>query len=191
MTQTTTGFDITPDSRPLYIGIDLSRDSWQIALGDGKRLRQVAVDKRDLDAGKTALVAEMDKAKQQFALDPNAQVIVVFEAGRDGFWFARWLEQQDIRCLIVDPASLPVDRRSKHRKTDAIDARGLLDLLVRHELGQISLHLVSIPTPEEEDRRELGRGLERLNGARSRLAPSTTRTRQSPSNGICTSGYPW
>lgn len=45
-------------------------------------------------------------------------------------------------------------------------------MLIRHELGQTSLHLVAIPTPEEEDRRELGRGLERLNGSRSRLALS-------------------
>lgn len=172
MTQTTTAADSSLTGTALYIGLDLSRDSWQVALGDGKKLRQVAVDRRDLDSGKSALLAEISKAKQHFALAPEAQVVVVFEAGRDGFWFARWLEQQDIRCLIVDPASLPVDRRSKHRKTDAIDARGLLDLLIRHELGQISLHLVAIPTPEEEDRRELGRGLERLNGARSRLALS-------------------
>lgn len=170
MAQTTTNRDITPVSGTLYIGMDLGCDSWQLALGDGQKHRMVAVDRKDLERGKADFLAEIAKGKQRFDLDPDAEVVVVHEAGRDGFWIVRWLGKQDIRCHVVDPASLPVDRRAKQRKTDAIDARGLLDLLVRHELGQAPLHLVAVPTPEEEDARELGRALDHLNGSRTSLA---------------------
>ena len=55
----------------------------------------------------------------------------MYEAGRDGFWFARWLNGTGIQCLGVDPCCILVDRRAKHRKNDAIDARALLGLAGR------------------------------------------------------------
>ena len=171
MTQTTTAKDSTPSARALYIAFDMGKEAWQFASGDGgKARREGKIDRTDVEQGKRDLLIEVDKAKQHFGLPADAKVHAMYEAGRDGFWFARWLNAAGVKCLVVDPCCILVDRRAKHRKNDAIDARALLDLLVRHVTGDREVNIVPVPPPEAEDARELGRLLHRMGRVRRSLA---------------------
>ena len=141
----------------------MGRDSWQMASSDGgKTRRDVKVVRTNLDLGKRDLLAEVVKARAAFGLADDVPIHAVYEAGRDGFWFSRWLQAQGVHCLVVDPCSVLGDRKAKHRKNDAIDARALLDLLVRHVTREREVHTVAVPSRDGEDARELGRLLHRL-----------------------------
>jgi len=171
MTQFTTSDDSNRTDRSLSIAIDMGRDSWHLCISDGgKRKREIVIDRKNLDAGKSALLAEVDKSKAHFGLRADAPVHTLFEAGRDGFWFARWLKNCGFTCIIIDPSGIMVDRRAKHRKNDAIDSRALLELLVRHVSGERPLQPVEIPPAEAEDSREVGRLLGTLHGTRRKFA---------------------
>ena len=86
-----------------------------------------------------------------------------YEAGYDGFWLHRVLVNHGIEIHVLDPASLPIDRRAKHIKTDNIDAKRLLRAIVGFVQGDPqSCRVVRAPTPEEEDARRLHRERQRL-----------------------------
>src|SRR5829696_4366428 len=85
-------------------------------------------------------------------------VIVTYEAGYTGFWLARLLQQSAIEVFVIQPVSVPVDRRRRRAKTDAIDA----DLLLRTCLAFLRREprvcsMVPIPDEGEEDARHLVR----------------------------------
>ena len=61
---------------------------------------------------------------------PIAPVIVTHEAGRDGFWLARYLQPRGVEIHVMQASSLPVDRRARRAKTDTIDAEMLLRTLL-------------------------------------------------------------
>jgi len=171
MTQTTTAAQSGFTGTALYIALDMGRDSWQFAASDGgKSKREATVDRTELAAGKAALLDEICKARTRFKLAEDVPVYAVYEAGRDGFWLARWLHENGIRCVVIDPASILVDRKAKHKKNDAIDARALLDLLVHHVTGVRALEPVVPPPSEAEDARELGRLLHSLGRTRTMIA---------------------
>jgi transposase len=91
------------------------------------------------------------------------RVMLTYEAGRDGFWIARYLLAQGIEVHVVHPASVPVDRQHRRRKTDRID----LDMLLRTFLAWLRgeprvCSMVRIPSETEEDLRRPGRERERL-----------------------------
>jgi transposase len=73
-------------------------------------------------------------------------------------------------CIVIDPCSILVNRKAKQRKNDAIDARALLDLLVRHVTGDRQVSTVPVPPAEIDDQRELGRLLRKLGQTRRSLA---------------------
>src|SRR5262249_47433822 len=83
-----------------------------------------------------------------------------YEAGRDGFWLHRALTSRGIDNVVVDASSIEVDRRSKHVKTDPVDAGKLLNLLCRYHGGEgKGWSGVHVPSGADEDRRQLHRGL--------------------------------
>jgi transposase len=74
---------------------------------------------------------------------------VCFEAGRDGFWLARYLEARGITVIVIDPASLQVNRRARRAKTDRLDAEGMLRALRRHCWGEPCVFsVVRPPSPQ-------------------------------------------
>ena len=86
-----------------------------------------------------------------------------YEAGRDGFWVHRMLEQIGVSNLVVDPSSIEVERRRRKRKTDRLDVNKLGTRLVRHHSGEPRVwSTVLVPTEEQEDGRRLHRERERL-----------------------------
>ena len=91
------------------------------------------------------------------------RVVVIQEAGLDGFWVHRLLVDNAIESHVVDAASLAVDRRKRRRKTDVIDAEGLLRALMAWARGERRVcSMVRPPSPEDEDRRRLCREREVL-----------------------------
>ena len=170
MTQTTTSSQSTPSNRDLYIALDLSRATWQLAVSDGvAKPRDIVVHRDNPDAAKTQFVNEMSAAKLRFGLQNDCAVHAVFEAGRDGFWIERWLLSIGVLCVVIDPASIEVDRKAKQRKTDLIDARKLLQLLIDHLGGRVGLRVVNPPSPEDEDARRPQRLLDSLKETRTRM----------------------
>lgn len=85
-------------------------------------------------------------------------IVVVQEAGLDGFWIHRVLQGEGIESHVVDPASIATTRRRRRAKTDKIDGEALVRTLLAYKRGEPRVcAMVRAPTPEEEDRRRLCR----------------------------------
>lgn len=148
------------DSAYLYMAMELSAAKWNLAFSaGGQRIREKSI--RAGEGGK--LFQEIQAAKERFGLAADAKVISCYEAGRDGFWIDRLLSQLGVENVVVDAASMKVDRRARRAKTDKIDARRLLADLIRHHRGEKDAwKVVRVPSEEQEDKRRLHRDLERL-----------------------------
>jgi len=152
-----TPFEDNANRAGLYLGIELSRKKWKLGFSDGKapRARVVTMAARDWEA----LGREVDKAGQRFGLAASAVVNSCYEAGREGFWVHRALEQMGIKNLVVDAASIDVKRR-KRAKTDRKDAEQLVRQLIRYCRGERDVwSVVRVPTEESEDARQLHRDM--------------------------------
>jgi transposase len=98
------------------------------------------------------------------------RITVAFEAGRDGFWLARWLRARGIEAYVIHPTSIPVSREHRRAKTDRLD----IGLLKRAFLGWLRgetnhCSMAAIPTIEEEDAKRPNRERETLVGGRTRI----------------------
>src|SRR5262249_19286309 len=117
----------------LYMSFDLGDKQWHLSLGDGR----CGVSRYTVAAGDTTAVAErIVKAAARFKIGSRALVHSVYEAGRDGWWFHRWLCELGVDNIVVDPASIEVNRRARRAKTDRLDADKLLAMLIRHHAGE-------------------------------------------------------
>ncbi len=150
----------TVETRELYMALELSEKNWKLSLGDGVR----SPGRYTVAAGDTAKLLEcIAKAKARCALAPEARVRSCYEAGRDGFWLHRWLIAQGIDNIVVDSASIEVNRRARRVKTDRLDAEKLLSMLLRYHADEPRVwSVVRAPTPEQEDARRAHRELGRL-----------------------------
>ena len=93
--------------------------------------------------------------------------VVIQEAGLDGFWIDRALQNEGIESHVVDPASIATSRRRRRAKTDGIDGEALVRALLAYKRGEPRVcAMVKAPTPEEEDRRRLCRERKVLIGER-------------------------
>jgi transposase len=98
------------------------------------------------------------------------RIAVTYEAGRDGFWLARWLAKQGIEVHVIHSSSVAVSREHKRAKTDRLDTAMLTRVFLgwlRGERGHCSM--VSVPTIEQEDAKRPGRERETLTAERTRI----------------------
>jgi len=150
----------------LYLAFELSNKQWKlgstIGLGQTPRLRTIV-------AGDLSQVRdEIDRAKRRFGLAEEVGVVSCYEAGRDGFWLHRYLVSEGVENIIVDSASLEVNRRKRKVKTDRVDAGKLLMMLIRYHNGEPKVwHIVRVPSLEQEDGRQLHRELSSLKTERT------------------------
>jgi transposase len=146
--------------RSLYVAMELSNKNWKLAFGDGTRERERNITARLEEA----LLREVKLAKEKLGLPTDAPVVFCYEAGRDGFWIDRMLRKHGFRNHVMDPASIEVPRRSRTRKTDRLDAKKLLRLLLRAELWgeRGAFSTVRVPTEEQEAQMRIHRERERL-----------------------------
>ena len=150
--------------RALHVAFELSKKKWKLAFSDGSADPARVVDVRGGDLDQTAQA--ISKAKERLGLTCDAPVHSCYEAGRDGFWIHRALTKMGVENVVVDPASLDVNRRSRRAKTDRLDALKLLVALVRHVRGERVWRVVRVPSVEDEDARQLHRDLEVLKAER-------------------------
>lgn len=149
--------------------IEMSQSSWLVA-GivpglDRQPLKKLAADCDSL----LALLRRWQRKAVQAGHDV-ARIAVAYEAGRDGFWLARWLETHAIEAYVIHSTSIAVSRTHRRAKTDRLDTR----LLKRAFLGWLRgepdhCSMVAIPTPAQEDARRPSREREILVGERTRI----------------------
>jgi transposase len=151
----------------LYLAFELSDQEWKLGftVGLGQHARQ-----RKMAAGDTTtLKQEIALARQRFSVPADAPVVSCYEADRDGFWLHRFLESEHIANLVVDSASIEVNRRGKQAKTDRLDVAKLLTMLLRYHGGETRVwSVVYVPSLAAEDHRHLHRQLLALKGERTR-----------------------
>jgi transposase len=166
MASETTQTHDTPNKGELYLAIEMSRKEWKLAftVGMGQDPRLRSVTGRDLDD----LLREITLSKKRFGLGEAVVVRSCYEAGRDGFYLARYLAVQGVNNLVVDSASIEVNRRFRRAKTDRMDAGKLLSMLVRYHQGERKVwSVVHVPSVEVEDQRQLHRELMALKKERT------------------------
>jgi transposase len=149
--------------------IELSRSSWLVAgIVPGLERHPLKKLAPDEDALLRLLHRWRDEAAK--AGCTITRLAVAFEAGRDGFWLARWLRAREVEAHVIHPTSIAVSREHRRAKTDRLDT-GLLKRAflgwLRGEPGHCSM--AAVPTLEEEDARRPNREREGLVGERTRI----------------------
>jgi transposase len=148
----------------LLVAMELSNSKWRLAFSGGDKIRQKVIEARR----RSRFLDEVRQAKEKLGLSADTSVLCCYEAGRDGFWIYRWLKSEGIGCLVVDPASIEVNRRKRRAKTDRLDAESLVRLLQRYQGGDRYVwSVVHIPEEQQEDELRLHRELERLKKERT------------------------
>lgn len=153
----------------LIVVIEMSLSSWLVAAIvpglDRQPLKKLAADEQ-------ALLQVIHRWRNEAAKIGHAitRTVVAYEAGRDGFWLARWLRARDIETYVIHPTSVAVPREHRRAKTDRLDT----ELLKRAFLGWLRgepdhCSMAAIPTIEEEDARRPNREHESLAGERTRI----------------------
>jgi len=143
----------------IFVSLELSRSNWLItSLSPGKGEK---MSKHDVQAGDVAALTKLFadlKRKAQARTGQDYGIITIQEAGLDGFWIHRVLQQEGVESHVVDPASIATPRRRRRAKTDRLDGETLLRALLAYKRGEPRVcAMVVAPSPEEEDRRRLCR----------------------------------
>jgi transposase len=149
--------------------IEMSLSSWLVAgIVPGverQPLKKLAVDESALLKLLHRWREEAEKAGRRIK-----RIVVAFEAGRDGFWLARWLKACGIEAYVIHASSIAVSREHRRAKTDRLDT----ELLKRAVLGWLRgerdhCKMVAIPTIKDEDAKRPNRERDSLVGERSRI----------------------
>ncbi len=142
----------------LFASLELSKSKWVVTINSpgSEKYSRHAVEGGDGAGLLDLLSRSRAKAEQRYGVP--VKVVVIQEAGLDGFWIHRLLDANGIESHVVDAASIAVDRRHRRAKTDSIDGETLLRTLMAWARGERRVcSMVRAPSPEEEDRRRLTR----------------------------------
>lgn len=146
------------DRATLLVALELSRSRWlvtSLSPGSAKRSNHTLAG-GDGSALLDLLTHLRNKATRRVGMPID--IVVIQEAGLDGFWIHRLLVANGIESHVVEPASIAVPRRHRRTKTDAVDGEMLLRTLAAFKRGETRVcSMVVPPTPAEEDRRRLSR----------------------------------
>lgn len=121
----------------LYVAIETSGKGWVVGIKGptGERIGLHALGSADVEGLKDLI--KRQRARAERALGHEVRVVCCYEAGYEGFWRARWLEQEmSVETVVLDAASLLVNRKAKQRKTDRIDAKNMVRALLAHAVGR-------------------------------------------------------
>src|SRR4051794_26063187 len=153
----------------LVVVVEMSKASWLVSSVVPGVERQPL---KKLEPDATALLRLIERWRNEAVRvgRPISRIALAYEAGRDGFWLARWLIARGIEAHVIHSASVAVSRERKRAKTDRLDAAMLMRVFLgwlRGERGHCGM--VAIPTMEEEDARRPTRERESLVNERSRI----------------------
>src|SRR5438034_6214145 len=159
---------LKPDGTLIAV-IEMSLSSWLVAGIVPGVERQPS---KKLEADENALLKLLNRWREeaQKAGQGIERIAVAFEAGRDGFWLARWLRARDIEAHVIHASSVAVSREHRRDKTDRLDT----ELLKRSRLGWLRgerdhCKMVAIPTTKDEDAKRPNRERESLVGEQTRI----------------------
>jgi len=164
----TTRPEMSVSEPTLYVAFELGKKEWKLAMTSGfgvaPWLRSVASgDWRGVDRA-------IAQGRARFGLAAAVPVVSCYEAGRDGFWIHRALQQRGIRNRVVDSASIEVNRRARRAKTDRLDALKLVTMLVRVCWGERRVWSeVHVPSVAAEAARQVSRERTALTQEQTRL----------------------
>jgi len=149
---------IRPDHATVFVSLELSRSKWLITalLPCSDKMSKYSVDSGD----GTALLDRLAqlRARAEPRIGMAVHMVVIQEAGLDGFWIHRLLESNGIESHVVEPASIAVPRRYRRAKTDVLDGEMLVRTLMAFKRGERRVcSMVVAPSPVEEDRRRVSR----------------------------------
>jgi len=143
----------------IFVSLELSRSNWLITSlspGRGEKMSRHSIVAGDV-AGLMTLFADL-RRKAAARTGQSYPIVTIQEAGLDGFWLHRVLQQEGIESHVVDPASIATPRRRRRAKTDRLDGETLLRACLAYKRGEPRVcAMVVAPSPEEEDRRRLCR----------------------------------
>jgi transposase len=155
--------------RTIIAVIEMSQTKWLVAAVVPGVERQPL---KKLDADKEALLKLLQRWRNEAnrAGHEIKRIVIAYEAGRDGFWLARWLLRRDVETYVIHPTSIAVSREHRRAKTDRLDT----ELLMRAFLGWLRgerrhCSMVAIPTIEEEDARRPNRERKNLVTEQTRI----------------------
>lgn len=157
------------ENSTLIAVVEMSQSSWLVA---GRLPGVERHPLKKLGADQDGLLALLQRWRGEAAKAgrPIERICVAYEAGRDGFWLARWLRQVGIEAYVIHPTSIPVKRDHRRAKTDRLDSA----LLMRAFLGWLRgepdhCSMAAVPTMAEEDAKRPSRERESLVGERTRI----------------------
>jgi transposase len=145
------------------LAIELSKKSWVVAVNTPlvDKISRHTLPGCDW----TGLLELIQRVHARVGLEVGrpVEIFSCYEAGYDGFWLHCLLESHGVHNLVVDPASVQVDRRARRTKTDRIDAGRLLRSLMAYLRGEPKVwSVLRVPSVAEEDDRRLHRERARL-----------------------------
>lgn len=149
--------DTTP---ALYGSLELASKSWKVALTDRRRPNpSVFTVRADRPWERLhELLQQLEVYKAKWGLAGNCHITLLYEAGQDGMWIARTLQQRGLCVLVIDAASIQRPSHQKRAKTDRLDALKLLqELLSWLRRENRELRVLHIPTEQQEHSRRLSR----------------------------------
>src|SRR6202140_2454467 len=159
---------LKPDGTLIAV-IEMSLSNWLVA-GIVPGVERQPLKK--LEADESSLLKLLNRWREEAKKSGHRieRIAVAFEAGRDGFWLARWLRARDIEAHIIHASSVAVSREHRRAKTDRLDT----ELLKRAFLGWLRgerdhCRMVAIPTIKDEDAKRPNRERESLVGEQSRI----------------------
>ena len=141
----------------MVLMVELSQTAWLLAgLVPG-------IDRRPLkrvEPDATALLQLISRWRDQALRNGKdiRRIALAYEAGRDGFWLARWLQTRGVEAHVIHPTSVAVSREHKRAKTDRLDTALLLRVFLgwlRSEPGHCKM--AAVPTLVEEDAKRTSR----------------------------------
>jgi transposase len=145
---------------------ELSEKTWKLGFttGHGQKPRERNVPARHQER----ILDEIAQAKRRLGLPETAPVVSCYEAGRDGFWLHRFLQANGITNQVVDSSAIEVSRRRRRAKSDGLDVRKLVTMLIRYHQGEDKVwQVLKVPSVDAEDQRHLHRDLETLKQERA------------------------
>jgi len=149
--------------------IEMSQSSWLVA-GLVPGVERQPLKKLEIDESALLKLLNRWRAEAEKAGCKIERIAVAFEAGRDGFWLARWLRARNVEAHVIHASSIAVSREHRRAKTDRLDT----ELLKRAFLGWLRgerdhCKMVAIPTMKDEDGKRPNRERENLVGEQNRI----------------------
>lgn len=143
----------------IFVSLELSRSTWlvtSLSPGRGERISRHQVKGSDMPALLERFAQLQAKARERTG--EQYPLVVIQEAGLDGFWIHRCLMREGIESHVVGAGSIAASRRSRRAKTDKLDGEALVRTLLAYKRGEPRVcAMVTVPSVEDEDRRRICR----------------------------------